>query len=138
VIPAPFPRFKSTADLLMEQIRELEQRIQDMRSDPIQLLAAVYDLKNLALIVLEKAVVDVACGRVPTDVAVEVVKSFVVEDPRYIDVATSALAAARALLIRAHGRKKKDNDECRCRDGTLLKNWAVEAVSTGAPTKSCP
>jgi hypothetical protein len=128
MIPAPAPRLRPTAEFLLEEVRELETKIAQLRADPLQLLAAVYDLKNVALALMTKAIRDVACGRLTVQEIAAVVETFTVEDPRPIDVATSALAAARTLVTLAYGRRR-ESMPCSCKGGVKVEQWAVSRMT---------
>jgi len=131
MIDAAQPRPRPVAEFLLEETRELEAKIAQLRSDPLQLLAAVYDLKNVALALMVKTIRDVACGRLTVSEIAAVVETFAVEDPRPIDIATSALAIARTLVTLAYGRKREAM-ACICKGGVRAEQWAVTRLTKQA------
>jgi hypothetical protein len=129
------PRLRPVADFLLEQIRELEARLAQSRRSVLILAAEMRHLRATALILLYKAVADIACGRMDAKEVQELVASFAVANPRPVDVVAAALAAARAIIIAAYGRKR-GQQRCRCADGRHIAAWAVETVEKGVKT-SC-
>ncbi len=127
------PRLKPLVDLLLEQIRELEQKLTQSRRNVLLLAAEMRHLRAVALILLYKAVADVACGRLDAREVQELVASFVVADPRPVDVVASALAAARAVIVAAYGRRRGQR-RCHCADGRHAATWAVETIERGVKT----
>ncbi len=132
--PTP-PKLRPLAEFLLEQIRELEQRLAQSRRSALVLAAEMRHLRAVALILLYKAVADVACGRLDAKEVQELVASFAVSNPRPVDVVASALAAARVVIIAAYGRKR-GHQRCRCSDGRHVATWAVETIEKGVKT-SC-
>ena len=130
--PTP-PKLRPTVDFLLEQMRELEQKLAQSRRSVLLLAAEMRHLRATALILLYKAVADVACGRLDAREVQELVASFVVSNPRPVDVVASALAAARAVLIASYGRKR-GQQRCRCADGRHIAAWAVETIEKGVKT----
>ncbi len=130
--PAP-PRLRPTVDFLLEQIRELEQRLAQSRRSVLLLAAEMRHLRATALILLYKAITDVACGRLDAEEVQDIVISFIVSDPRPVDVVASALAAARAAIIAAYGRRHRQH-KCMCANGDHVAEWAVAAVEKGVKT----
>ena len=127
------PRLRPTADFLLEQIRELEQKLAQSRRSVLLLAAEMRHLRATALILLYKTVADVACGRLDAEEIQDVVMSFIVSDPRPVDVVASALAAARAVIIAAYGRRR-GQPKCICANGDHVAEWAVAAVERGVKT----
>jgi hypothetical protein len=130
--PTP-PRLRPLVDFLLEQIRELEQRLSQSRKSVLLLAAEMRHLRATALILLYKAVADVACGRLDTKEIQELVASFAVANPRPVDVVAAALAAARTAVIAAYGRRRGQL-RCRCADGRHVAAWAVEVIEKGVKT----
>ena len=129
------PRLRPAAEFMLEQIRELEQRLAQSRKSVLLLAAEMRHMRAAALILLYKAVADVACGRLDAEEVQRLVASFVVSNPRPVDVVAAALAAARAVVISAYGRRR-EQQRCHCSDGRHIAAWAVEAVEKGVKT-SC-
>jgi len=132
--PTP-PRLRPTVDFILEQIRELELRLAQSRKSVLLLAAEMRHLRATALILLYKAVADVACGRLDADEVQKLVASFVVTNPRPVDVVAAALAAARAVIIAAYG-KRRSQRRCICADGDHVAEWAVKTIEKGVKT-SC-
>ncbi len=130
--PAP-PKLRPLAEFLLDQIRELEGRLAQSRRSVLLLAAEMRHLRTAALILLYKAVADVACGRLDAREVQELVASFAVSNPRPVDVVTAALAAARAVIIAAYGRRRRQQ-RCHCSDGRHVATWAVETVERGVKT----
>jgi len=126
----PQPRIKPAVEFLLEQVRELEGRLAQSRKSVLLLAAEMRHMRSAALILLHKAVADVACGRLDAKEIQKLVASFIVSNPRPVDVVASALAAARAVVIAAYGRKR-EQQRCHCSDGRHIAAWAVEAVEKG-------
>jgi hypothetical protein len=127
------PRLRPTVDFLLEQVRELELRLAQSRRSVLLLAAEMRHLRATALILLYKAVADVACGRLDVREIQELVASFVVSSPRPVDVVAAALAAARAVVVAAYGRRR-GQQRCRCSDGRHVAAWAVETIEKGVKT----
>ena len=129
------PRLRPLVDFLLDQIEKLELRLAQSRQDILVLAAEMRHLRATALILLYKAVADAACGRLDAREVQELALSYVVSDPRPVDVVAAALAAARAVLIASYGRKR-GQQRCRCADGKHVAAWAVEVINKGVKT-SC-
>ena len=132
--PTP-PRLRPLVDFLLEQIRELEQRLSQSRKSVLLLAAEMRHLRATALILLYKAVADVACGRLDAEEIQDIVTPFAVSNPRPVDVVAAALAAARAVTISAYGRKR-GHLRCICTNGDHVAEWAVATIEKGVKT-SC-
>ena len=132
--PTP-PRLRPLAEFLLEQVRELELRLAQSRRSVLVLAAEMRHLRATALILLYKAVADVACSRLDAREVQELVASFAVSNPRPVDVVAASLAAARAVVVAAYGRKR-GQQRCRCADGRHAAAWAVEVINKGVKT-SC-
>jgi hypothetical protein len=130
VILQPQPKLRPTVEFLLEQIRELELRLAQSRESVLLLAAEMRHLRATALILLYKAVADAACGRLDVGEIQKLVSSFVVADPRPVDVVAAALAAARAVIVAAYGRRR-GQQRCHCSDGRHVATWAVEAIEKG-------
>ncbi len=130
--PAP-PKLRPLAEFLLEQIRELEGRLAQSRRSVLVLAAEMRHLRAVALILLYKAVADAACGRLDAREVQELVASFAVANPRPVDVVAAALAAARAVIIAAYGRRRGQR-RCHCADGRHIATWAVETIERGVKT----
>ncbi len=126
----PQPRLRPAVEFLLEQVRELEGRLAQSRRSVLLLAAEMRHMRSAALILLYKAVADVACGRLDATEIQKLVTSFIVADPRPVDVVASALAAAKATIIAAYGRKR-GQQRCHCTDGRHIAAWAVQAVEKG-------
>ncbi len=124
------PRLRPAVEFLLEQVRELEGRLAQSRRSVLLLAAEMRHMRSAALIPLYKAVADVACGRLDATEIQKIVTSFVVSDPRPVDVVAAALAAARAVIIAAYG-KKRGQQRCHCTNGRHIAAWAVEAIEKG-------
>jgi hypothetical protein len=131
--PTP-PKLRPTADFLLEQIRELEQRLAQSRKSVLLLAAEMRHMRATSLILLYKAITDIACGRLDARELQEMVAAFAVSDPHPVDVVAAALAAARVVIIAAYGRKRAQQ-RCRCADGRHVAAWAVEVVEKGVKTQ---
>jgi hypothetical protein len=127
------PKLRPTAEFLLDQIRELEQRLAQSRKSVLTLASEMRHLRSTALILLYKAVADVACGRIDAREIQELVAPFAVSNPRPVDVVAAALAAARAVVIATYGRKRAQQ-RCRCADGKHVAAWAVETIEKGVRT----
>jgi len=127
--PQP-PRLRPTVDFLLEQIRDLELRLAQSRKSVLLLAAEMRHLRATALILLFKAVSDVACDRLDATRIQDVVTSFIVSNPRPVDVVAAALAAARATVVASYGRRR-GQQRCRCADGRHIAVWAVEVIEKG-------
>lgn len=130
--PQP-PRLRPAVDFLLEQIRDLELRLAQSRKSVLLLAAEMRHLRATALILLYKAVSDVACGRLEAREVQELVAPFAVSNPRPVDVVAAALAAARAVVIASYGRRR-GQARCRCADGRHAAAWAVEVIEKGVKT----
>ena len=130
--PQP-PRLRPATDFLLEQIRDLELRLAQSRKSVLLLAAEMRHLRATALILLYKAVSDVACGRMDAEEIQDIVVPFIVSNPRPVDVVAAALAAARAVVISAYGRRR-ERQRCHCSDGRHIAAWAVETVEKGVKT----
>jgi len=129
----PQPRIRPAVEFLLEQVKELEGRLAQSRKSVLLLAAEMRHMRSATLILLYKAVADVGCGRLDATEIQKIVTSFVVSDPRPVDVVASALAAARAIIIAAYGRKR-GQQRCHCSDGRHIAKWAVEAIEKGVKT----
>jgi len=127
------PKLRPLAEFLLEQIEKLEGRLAQSRRSVLVLAAEMRHLRATSLILLYKAVADVACGRLDAQKIQELVMPFVVANPRPVDVVASALAAARSIIIAAYGRRREPQ-RCRCLDGRHVAAWATEAVEKGIKT----
>ena len=132
--PTP-PRLRPLVDFLLEQMRELEQRLSQSRKSVLLLASEMRHLRATALILLYKAVADVACGRLDAEEIQDIVTPFAVSNPRPVDVVAAALAAARAVTISAYGRKR-GHLRCICTNGDHVAEWAVATIEKGVKT-SC-
>jgi len=130
--PTP-PRLRPAADFLLEQIRELELRLAQSRRSVLILAAEMRHLRATALVLLYKAVADIACGRMDAKEIQELVTPFAVANPRPVDVVAAALAAARTVIIAAYGRRRSQQ-RCRCADGRHIAAWAAETIEKGIKT----
>ena len=129
------PRLRPVAEFMLEQIRDLEQRLARSRESVLLLAAEMRHMRSASLVLLYKAVADVACGRLDAEEIQKLVASFIVSNPRPVDVVAAALAAARAVVISAYGRRR-ERQRCHCSDGRHIAAWAVETVEKGVKT-SC-
>jgi len=129
----PQPKLRPAVEFLLEQIEKLEQRLAQSRKSVLLLAAEMRHMRSAALIVLHKVIADVACGRLDAEEVQKLVSSFVVANPRPVDVVATALAAARAVVITAYGRRR-ERQRCHCADGRHVAKWAVEAVEKGVKT----
>lgn len=129
------PRLRPVAEFMLEQIRDLEQRLAQSRESVLLLAAEMRHMRSASLVLLYKAVADVACGRLDAEEIQKLVASFIVSNPRPVDVVAAALAAARAVVISAYGRRR-ERQRCHCSDGRYIAAWAVETVEKGVKT-SC-
>ena len=132
--PTP-PRLRPLAEFLLEQVRELELRLSQSRRSVLVLAAEMRHLRATALILLYKAVADVACGRLDAEEVQKLVASFVVANPRPVDVVAASLAAARAVIIATYGRRRSQH-RCICANGDHVAEWAVKTIEKGVKT-SC-
>ena len=132
--PQP-PRLRPTVDFLLEQIRDLELRLAQSRKSVLLLAAEMRHLRATALILLYKAVADVACGRMDAEEIQDIVAPFAVANPRPVDVVAAALAAARAVAVSAYGRRR-GQARCICANGDHVAEWAVATIEKGVKT-SC-
>jgi hypothetical protein len=130
--PAP-PKLRSTAEFLLDQIRELETRLAQSRRSVLLLAAEMRHLRATALILLYKSVADAACGRMDAEEIQDIIAPFVVANPRPVDVVSAALAAARAVIIAAYGRKRAQT-RCTCSNGDHVAEWAVATIEKGVKT----
>jgi hypothetical protein len=126
----PQPKLRPAVEFLLEQRRELEQKLTQSRRDVLLLAAEMRHMRSAALILLYKAIADVACGRLDAEEIQKLVASFVVANSRPVDVVAAALAAARSIVITAYGRRRKQQ-RCHCSDGKHVATWAVEAIEKG-------
>ena len=99
------------------------------------LAAEMRHLRATALILLYKAVSDVACGRMDAEEIQDIVVPFTVSNPRPVDVVAAALAAARAVVVSAYG-KRRGQARCMCANGDHVAEWAVATIEKGVKT-SC-
>ena len=127
------PRLRPVAEFMLEQIRDLEQRLAQSRESVLLLAAEMRHMRSASLVLLYKAVADVACGRLDAEEIQKLVASFIVSNPRPVDVVAAALAAARAVVISAYGRRR-ERQRCHCSDGRHIAAWAVETVEKGVKT----
>jgi len=132
--PQP-PRLRPATDFLLEQIRDLELRLAQSRKSVLLLAAEMRHLRATALILLYKAVSDVACGRMDAEEIQDIVVPFTVSNPRPVDVVAAALAAARAVVVSAYG-KRRGQARCMCANGDHVAEWAVATIEKGVKT-SC-
>jgi len=130
--PQP-PRLRPVAEFMLEQIRDLEQRLARSRESVLLLAAEMRHMRSASLVLLYKAVADVACGRLDAEEIQKLVAPFIVSNPRPVDVVAAALAAARAIVIASYGRRR-GQQECKCADGRHAAAWAVETVEKGVKT----
>ena len=130
--PQP-PRLRPAVDFLLEQIRDLEQRLAQSRKSVLLLAAEMRHLRATALILLYKAVADVACGRMDAEEIQDIVVPFIVSNPRPVDVVAAALAAARAVVVSAYG-KRRGQARCICANGDHVAEWAVATIEKGVKT----
>ena len=127
------PRLRPVAEFMLEQIRDLEQRLAQSRESVLLLAAEMRHMRSASLVLLYKAVADVACGRLDAEEIQKLVAPFIVSNPRPVDVVAAALAAARAVVISAYGRRRGQQG-CKCADGRHIAAWAVETVEKGVKT----